>query len=97
MKKYLIKIDSRCGATMHIGLNSDNVKPVFIYYCGRDTGKRYVNIGSAARYLEKIAESWSGATVKTYDTAAAIPVHGVSGWNNALVKSRYTGAAFTGF
>ena len=94
MKKYLIKIDSRCGATMHIGLNSDNVKPVFVYYCGRDTGKRYVNIGSAARYLEKIAEMWSGETVKTYDTAAAIPVHGCSAWNNALVKHQYAGAAF---
>lgn len=96
-KKYLVKIDSTHGATVHIGINSDNAKPVFVYYCGRDTGRRYVNIGSAARVLEKIAAQWGGDTVKTYDTAAAIPVHGVSSWNNALVKSRYTGAAFTGF
>lgn len=96
-KKYLVKIDSTHGATVHIGINSDNVKPVFVYYCGRDTGRRYVNIGNAARVLEKIAAQWGGDTVKTYGTAAVIPVHGVSNWNNALVKSRYTGATFTGF
>ena len=39
-KKYLVKIDSTHGATVHIGINSDNVKPVFVYYCGRDTGRR---------------------------------------------------------
>lgn len=93
-KKYLVKIDSTHGATVHIGINSDNVKPVFVYYCGRDTGRRYVNIGSAARVLEKIAVQWGGDTVKTYDTAAAIPVHGSSPWNNALVKHQYAGAAF---
>ena len=73
-KKYLVKIDSTHGATMHIGINSDNVKPVFVYYCGRDTGRRYVNIGSAARVLEKIAAQWGGDTVKTYGTAAVVPL-----------------------
>lgn len=86
MKKYLIKIDSRCGATMHIGLNSDNVKPVFVYYCGRDTGKRYVNIGSAARYLEKIAGQWGAGTVKTYAAPAGIPVYGSDPDNIAAAR-----------
>ena len=96
-KKYLVRIDSTHGATVHIGINSDNVKPVFVYYCGRDTGRHYVNIGSAARVLEKIAAQWGGDTVKTYDTAAGIPVHGCSAWNNALLRTHYTGAAFNGF
>ena len=96
-KKYLVKIDSTHGATVHIGINSDNSKPVFVYYCGRDTGRRYVNIGSAARVLEKIAGQWGGDTVKTYDTAAAIPVHGCSAWSNELLRAHYTGAAFNGF
>lgn len=96
-KKYLVKIDSTHGATVHIGFNSDNVKPVFVYYCGRDTGRRYVNIGSAARQLERIAALWGSDTVKTYDTAESIPVHGVSIWNNALVKSRYCKTPFNGF
>ena len=96
-KKYLVKIDSTHGATLHIGINSDNVKPVFVYYCGRDTGRRYVNIGSAARVLEKIAAQWGGDTVKTYDTAAAIPIHGYSAWNNELLRAHYTGAVFNGF
>ena len=96
-KKYLVKIDSTHGATVHIGINSDNVKPVFIYYCGRDTGRRYVNIGSAARVLEKIAAQWGGDTVKTYGTAADIPIHGCSAWNNELLRSRYTGEPFNGF
>lgn len=96
-KKYLVKIDSMHGATVHIGINSDNVKPVFVYYCGRDTGRRYVNIGSAARVLEKIAAQWGGDTVKTYDTAAVIPVHGCSAWNNERLRAYYTGAAFNGF
>ena len=96
-KKYLVKIDSTHGATVHIGINSDNVKPVFVYYCGRDTGRRYVNIGNAAKVLEKIAAQWGGDTVKTYDTAAAIPVHGCSKWNNELLRAHYTGAYFNGF
>lgn len=96
-KKYLVKIDSTHGATVHIGINSDNVKPVFVYYCGRDTGRRYVNIGSAARVLEKIAAQWGGDTVKTYGTAAVVPVHGCSAWNNELLRAHYTGAPFNGF
>ena len=97
LKKYLVKIDSTHGATVAIALNSDYVKPVFVYYCGRDTGRRYVNIGSAARQLEKIAAQWGGDTVKTYATAETLPVYGRDTWNAAFIKSRYCKTAFSGF
>ena len=97
LKKYLVKIDSTHGATVTIGLCSDNTQPVYVYYCGRDTGRRYINIGSAARYLEKIATIWGSETIKTYGTAETIPVHGCSMWQNGLIKSRYCKTAFGGF
>lgn len=97
MKKYLLKIDSTHGATLAIRFNSDSTRPVFIDYCGRDTGARYINIGNAARYLETIAAQWGPETVKTYGTAEKIPITGCSEWNNALLRAQYCGGRAPSF
>lgn len=97
MKKYLLKIDSTHGATVYFEINSDSTKPIYIKYCGRDTGRRYCKIGSAARYLEKIAAQWGPETVKTYGTAEKIPVTGCSEWNKALIRAQYCGGRFPSF
>jgi len=76
MKQYLVKINSGRGAIMNIVINTDSNKPVYIYYCGMDTGARYSRIGNAARELEKIAAAWGSGTIKTYGTIPAIPVKG---------------------
>lgn len=91
MKKYLIKIDSTHGATLAIRFNSDSARPVFIDYCGRDTGARYVSLGAAARYLEKIAAQWGPETVKTYGTAEQLHYYGTDEQNTELLKDFYCG------
>ena len=91
MKNYLIKIQHTCGATLAIRFNSDSTRPVFIDYCGRDIGARYVSLGAAARYLEKIAAQWGPETVKYYDTARKIPISGCSEWNKAFIRADYCG------
>lgn len=85
-KQYLTAIRYRNAATMHIAINTDSTRPVYVYYCGRDTGKRYVNVGSAARYLEKIAASWGAGTVKTYAAPAGIPIYGSDPGNAAAAR-----------
>lgn len=96
-KTYLIKIDSTHGATLAIRFNSDSTRPVFIDYCGRDTGARYVSLGAAARYLEKIAAQWGPETIKYYDTARKIPITGCSEWNKALIRADYCGGRSPSF
>lgn len=83
MKKlYLVKIQYGNAACMQIAVNTDGLKPVYVYYCGLDTGRRYKNIGSAARYLEKTAANWQENNKyrlpihRFYRPAADIPVHG---------------------
>ena len=96
-KTYLTKIQYLNSATMHIGAYTDTPnKPFRVYYCGRDTGKRYEKIGNAARYLEKIAEQWDKqrpGTKRTYTTASEIPVTGSSEWNKAIFRNSYLGEA----
>lgn len=90
MKKlYCIAIDSKHGAVMNIGIQTDSTTPVYIYYNGRDTGKRYKNIGSAARYLEKIAQQWGSDAVPEYEPISEIPVYGSSEWNKALWRQEH--------
>ena len=91
MKNYLIKIDSTHGATLSIRFNSESTRPIFIDYCGRDTGARYVSLGAAARYLEKIAAQWGPETIKNYNIARKIPIDGCSEWNKALIRAQYCG------
>lgn len=81
MKKYLTSIKSGCGSCAAIGYYTDTPdKNYRIYYCGSDTGERFEYIGNAARYLEKLAETWNknGVTgiTKQYSTADKIPRHG---------------------
>lgn len=83
MKKlYLVKIQYGNAAYMHIAVNTDGLKPVYVYYCGRDTGRRYKNIGSASRYLEKTAADWQKNNKyrlpihRFFRPAADIPVYG---------------------
>lgn len=94
MKKYLIKIDSGCGAVMTVDVFSDRFsKPIIIHYCGRDIGYSYVNIGNASRQLEKTAQAWAdrGCNVKkTYGTASDIHYYGCDDFNTAILKAHYT-------
>ena len=90
MKKlYCIAIDSKHGAVMNIGIQTDSTTPVYIYYNGRDTGKRYKNIGSAARYLEKVLKMWGPDAIPEYSRIDAIPVYGCSEWNKALWRAEH--------
>lgn len=92
MKKYLLSINSGVGAEMHIAAQTDSTKPIVVYYCGRDTGKRYVSIGAAANYLKKVLAVWKANTDTTraeYGTADEIPVFGCSEWNKELFKYQY--------
>lgn len=92
MKKYLIAISTDKGGRIALGLNSDSLKPVFIYHFTSDTGARYERIGNASRYLEKLARilEANGCTVsRTFGTASAVPVCGCSAWNNALIRHQY--------
>lgn len=88
-KEYLLKIDSTHGATVEIVAQTDSTKPIYVYYCGRDTGKRYVNIGAASRHLEKIAAMWGNETIKEYRSIDTIPVLGCSDWNKNLFRWEY--------
>lgn len=94
MKQYLLSIKSGCGANMNIIAQTDSTKPIYIYYCGHDTGKRYISVGAAARYLEKIADQWGNQTIKEYGTTEKIPVFGYSEWNKQLFKYQYCGGSF---
>lgn len=92
-KTYLTKIQYLNAATMHIGAYTDTPnKPFRIYYCGRDTGKRYERIGNAARYLERIAEQWDQHEPKCkrcYTDISDIPVSGSDEWNNDLFRREF--------
>ena len=81
MKKYLISIDSGCGAALYIGYYADTPNKNYrIYYCGSDSGRRYEKIGNAARYVETIAAAWARNghtnTRRTYGTKNDIPRRG---------------------
>ena len=94
MKNYLYKITSDNGATAEIVIDSDNLKPVFIYYCGSDSGVRYERIGNAARCLEKLAANWEAHnfTIKReITTPDKLTYEGCSKYNNALLMCRYCG------
>lgn len=91
MKNYLLKIDSTHGATVYFEINSDSTKPIYIKYCGRDTGRRYCKIGNAARYLEKIAAQWGPETVKKYGTAEQLHYYGTDEQSTDLLKDYYCG------
>lgn len=86
-KMFLAKIQFGSAAYMNIAINTDGKKPVYVYYCGRGTGKRYINIGSASRYLEKIAAAWEKNNRynlqirKVYTAAENIPVYGSDKYN----------------
>lgn len=97
MKKYLIAISTDRGGRLALGLNSDNLTPVFIYYNASDTGARYLTIGHAARHLERTAQTLeaNGCTVsRTFAPASAVPVSGCSAWNNALIRHQYFNEPF---
>lgn len=81
MKKYLTGIQSGGGSCATIGYYTDTPNKNYrIYYCGSDTGERFEYIGNAARYLEKLAETWNKNGVtgikKQYSTADKIPRSG---------------------
>jgi len=92
-KTYLTKIQYLKAATMHIGANTDTPdKPFRVYYCGRDTGRRYAKIGNASRYLEKIAMQWDDTSkrcTRSYTKASEIPVTGSNEWNNDLFRREF--------
>ena len=93
MKKYLIALKSKDGRTsIHIGANTDNLKPIFIYFNLSDSGERYINIGNASRWLKKLAAECAKNGIEyeeVYGTANDIPVYGSSEWNKALFRYQY--------
>lgn len=96
MKNYLLKIDSKHGATVYIKIDSDEKKPVRVFYRGNDPRgvpfeqfrRGYCKIGNAARYLERVAAMWGPGTVKTCGTADAIEYTGADA---ELLKDFYCG------
>lgn len=81
MKKYLTIIKNSHGAIANIAYYADTPdKNYRIYYCGADTGARYMHIGNAARYLEKLVENWENLDhviiFKKYTTKNEIPRRG---------------------
>lgn len=94
MKQYLLSIEHENGAKMNIAAQTDSTKPIFIYYCGQDTGKRYISVGAAARYIEKTAAEWGNKTKKEYGTVKEVPVFGCSEWNKQLFRYQYCGGSF---
>lgn len=81
-KEYLIRIESGVGADLTIIANSDwGGRPFGVYYCGRDTGKRYSRIGDAVRYLKRVRAQWNAngcpAMKQYFGGVRHIPVHGI--------------------
>ena len=84
MRNYLLKIDSTHDATVYIKIDSDEKKPVRVFYRGNDPRgvpfeqfrRGYCKIGNAARYLERVAAMWGPETVKTHGTPADIEYTG---------------------
>ncbi len=95
-KEYLLKVRHENGATLSIIAQTDNLtRPIYVYYCGQDTGNHYKRIGDAARHIREIAKNWPGASF-FYASADKIPVHGCSDWNRELFKYWYCGAELQG-